>query len=344
MHLGAFITGAVTVLIVQDEWGTRFREGSGVALEHLTDIEQAISLPTSQEARAHLLRKEGLHVIETMPLGDPFHPVSGVLGVLSKIPLTLSRVQREGLSLVVEHIQTIQKIDHRQGESHHSSRDPYPASFVPGLVHELGSYLFGISATLDAFEARFAEQDMATKYGTTIRMSLDRMSTFVMELREFQEPPRLSLSTQDFESLLQHAIEKLQSTAANLNIDLQLHTGGCLTAVEADEQCLHMALVNVIDLALRQEPAGNPLIVHISTNRQDNRAMVCAYLDCSNWKFKNVDPSRLFEPFYFRASGLGRLTLPGARRVFESHGGSLTAEPGPEGGLRICFTLPSAVA
>ena len=101
---------------------------------------------------------------------------------------------------------------------------------------------------------------------------------------------------------------------------------------------------NVIDLALRQETAGSPLIVHVSTNRQDSRDMVCGYLDCSNWKFKNLDPTRLFEPFYFRASGLGRLTLPGARRVFESHGGTLTAEPGPEGGLRICFTLPSAVA
>ena len=242
MHLGARISGAVAVLIVQDEWGTRFREGSGVAPEQLADIEQAISCHASRGVGAHPPQEQRLHVIETWPLGDSSRHVVGVLGILSPSLLTLSKAQREGLSLVVEHIQTILKIDHRQGEPHHSSRDPYPASFVPGLIHELGSYLFGISATVDAFEARFADQDGVAKYGANIRTSLDRMSSFVMELREYQEPRRLSWSTQDFESLLEQAIKQLQPTAANLNVDLQLHTGGCLTAVEADEQCLRMAL------------------------------------------------------------------------------------------------------
>jgi signal transduction histidine kinase len=54
-----------------------------------------------------------------------------------------------------------------------------------------------------------------------------------------------------------------------------------------------------------------------------------------------VDLSRLFEPFYYRASGFGRLALPVARRVLEHHGGSLTAVPGPGGGVRLAFTLPA---
>jgi len=342
MLLAAVITGAATVLMLQDERGIWFRDGSGVLQDQLADIERAISRPTSGEIGGHLLQEQGLHVIEALPLGNPSHHVAGVLGVLSPIPITLSKAQRGGLDRVIEHIQTILEMDHQQRESR--PLDPYPASFVPGLIHELGSYLFGISATLDAFEARFAEQDLVAKYGANIRTSLDRMSAFVTELREYQDPRGLSWSTQDFESLLQQVIEQLQPNAANLSVDLRLHTDGCLTTVDVDGQGLHMALVNVIDFALRQETAGSQLTIHTSTNRQDNRGTVSGYLDCSNWKFNNVDPTRLFEPFYFRASGLGRLTLPGARRVFESLSGSLTAGPGPGGGLRISFTLPSVVA
>jgi two-component system sensor histidine kinase DctS len=54
-----------------------------------------------------------------------------------------------------------------------------------------------------------------------------------------------------------------------------------------------------------------------------------------------MDLSRLFEPFYYRASGFGRLALPVARRVLEQHGGSLTADHGPGGGVRLAFTLPA---
>jgi hypothetical protein len=81
--------------------------------------------------------------------------------------------------------------------------------------------------------------------------------------------------------------------------------------------------------------------LNVAPSRQGNRVVICGHLYFSSMKFKDVDPARLFEPFYFRVSGLGRLTLPGARRVFESHGGTLTAGPGPNGGMRISFMLPS---
>ena len=242
---------------------------------------------------------------------------------------------------LADHIQTIVTNDRQKLESRNAPRAPLATSFVPGLVHELGSFIFGISANLDAFEARFAELDEVTKYSANIRRSLDRMSAFKTELKEYGDPHRLSWETHDLEPLLQAALEHLAPSAEGRGIRLQLTLDGPLSPMNADGQNLLGAFINVIDLVLRQEAPGSVVVIRASMNRQGDRDMICGFVDCPSLKFKDVDPSRLFEPFYFRVSGLGRLTLPGARRVFESHGGTLTAGPGPEGGMRISFMLPS---
>lgn len=344
VYLGATIAGAATAMVLQDEVGTWYRDGCGVSIEQLIDIEIALSCRPAQEAWNTVRQEHGLQVIETLRLVDRSHHAIGTLVVLSPVPHMLSAAQREGLRILADHIESIVMIDQQKRESRHSPRAPKAASFVPGLVHELGSFAFGISANLDAFEARYGDQNQLSRYGANIRKSLDRMSAFIMELREYGDPQRLSWSTHDFENLLHEAVDQLEPAAARRNIDLELRVDGPMPPIGADEQSLRMAFIHIIDLALQQEVAGARLIIHASAKRQGTREVIVGYLDCSNLKFKDLDPARLFEPFYLRISGLGRLTLPGARRVFESHGGSLTAAPGPEGGTRISFILPALVA
>ncbi len=339
--IAAAFTGMLAALVLQDETGTWYRDSSGLTSEQLADLEHVLSPGSMEELEAHMLKEHGLEVIETLPLLDDCHRVIGILCVLSPDPLPLTEIQREGLRLLAEHIQTIVAMNHQKFESRTTPRAPSAASFVPGLVHELGSFIFGISANLDAFEARFAELEEVTKYGANIRRSLDRMSDFIVELREYGYPQRLSWSTLELEPLLREAIEHHRPMAAKNGIDLQLRVEGSPPVINADQQGLQSAFIRVIGLVLQQEEPGGRVILRVTPGRQGNRALIYGNLDFSSTKFKDVDPARLFEPFYFRVSGLGRLTLPGARRVFESHGGTLTAGPGPEGSMRISFMLPS---
>lgn len=341
--LAAALTETLAILILQDDIGTWYRDSSGLTSEQLADIEPALSHGPTDESGTSILLDHGLQIIEMLPLVDIYHRVIGTLSVLSKVPITLSVSQREGLKLLADHIQTIVTIDHQKLETRNIPRAPAAASFVPGLVHELGSFIFGISANLDAFEARFADMDEVTKYGANIRKSLDRMSAFIQELKEYGDPHLLSWSTHDLGLLLKEAIEHLGPSAARKSIQLLLDINGALSPVNADDQSLLSAFVNVIDMVLEREETGGDLVIHASTNRQGDRDMICGHLDCSSLKFKDIDPSRLFEPFYFRVSGLGRLALPGARRVFEAHGGTLTAGPGPGGGMRISFMVPAVL-
>jgi signal transduction histidine kinase len=244
---------------------------------------------------------------------------------------------------VVNQIQTLLSNGRQQLETRATPRAPSATSFVPGLVHELGSFIFGISANLDAFEARFAGLEDVSKYGATIRRSLDRMSAFIEELREYGDPQRYSWSELELAPLLKAAIEHQKAMAIEKAVDLQLNIHGIMPPLNADEQSLHAAFIHVIDFVLQHEESGGHVILQVETRRQGERSVISGHLDSSSLKFKDVDLARLFEPFYFRTSGLGRLVLPVARRVFESHGGNLTASSRPEGGIRIHFMLPEGL-
>ena len=341
--LAAAITGASTALVLQDETGIWYRDSSGLTPEQLMVLEPALTQGFTLESNVCLLQGHGFQVIEALPLVNVYHRVIGTLCVLSPVPLVLSASHHEGLSLVVGHLQQILTTEQQKLETRGTPRAPSATSFVPGLVHELRNFVFGISANLDVFKARFAGQEEISKYGTTIRKSLDRLNTFIEELREYGDPKSFKWAERQLEPLLREALEHLKSLVAGNHVDFQLHVEGPLPPLNVDEQSLRAAFIHLLNLVLQQEEAGGCVMLHLATRLQGERVLICGHLDGSGLKVKDVDLARLFEPFYFRASGLGRLALPLARRVFESHGGNLTAGPGPEGGMRISFTLPAVL-
>lgn len=342
--IAAALAGAPVALILQDDADAWYRDSSGLTSEQLATLEPALLQETSSGSERRLREEHGLLVIEALPLADDCRRAIGSLYVLSRDPLSLSGSQREALRLLAEHVQTIVAMDRRRSESRTTLRAPAAASFVPGLVHELGSFLFGISASLDALEARYAGMEDVGRYAANIRKSLDRMGDFVVELKEYGYPQRLSWTVLDLDPLLRVAIERNAPLAAKQGIDLQFHADGPLPKIHADGQGLQAALIRLLDLILQQEERGGRVVLTLAAGRQGNRELISGRLDFAGVKMKPVDPARIFEPFYFRVSGLGRLTLPGARRIFESHGGTLTASPGPDGGMRISFMLPSELS
>jgi signal transduction histidine kinase len=340
--LASAFTGAFTAVLLRDDTGIWYRDSSGLTTEQLADLESILAPRISPAANVRLLQGSELQVIEALPLLDINQHAIGTLCVLGPGSLALSACHRKGLELVAGHIQTVLTTDQQHLEMRTIPRAPSAASFVPGLVHELRNFMFGISANLDAFDARFVDQEEVSKYGVTLRKGLDRLSAFVAELRAFADPQTPSWTERPLEPLLREAFEHLKPLAERNQVELKLHCEGVLPALCMDEPSLCAAFIHLISLALQQEAPGGRTDLHLAARRHGERAVICGHLDGAGLKLKEVDLARLFEPFYFRGSGLGRLALPVARRVFEAHGGNLTAGPGPEGGMRINFMLPAA--
>jgi two-component system sensor histidine kinase PilS (NtrC family) len=211
---------------------------------------------------------------------------------------------------------------------------------VPGLVHELRNFIFGISGSLDALQARFGKVEDLGRYQAVMRDSLDRLNAFMDELADYGDPKALDWADADLELLLREAIEQHRAGAAAAGVELRLALQGPLP-VRADERSLCMVFTRLIGLAMSRQHRGGRVTVFAAAGLQGDRMVISGHLQSPGLAFPGLDLSRLFEPFYFRASGFGRLALPVARRVLEHHGGSLMAVPDPGGGVRLTFTLPA---
>lgn len=227
------------------------------------------------------------------------------------------------------------------GEQRSRPRGPAGSSFVPGLVHEMRNFIFGISGGLDALQARFGGLAEMAKDQEVFRASLERLNAFVDELGEYGDPEPPDWADGNLELLLREAIEQVRPRAVAAGVALGLELQGPLPPVRADERGLCMAFTRLIGLAVGHQAAGSRVTIRARASLQEDPPVIRGTVDSPRMELPGVDLTRLFEPFYYRASGFGRLALPVARRVLEQHGGSLTAGRGPGGGVRLGFTLPA---
>ena len=184
------------------------------------------------------------------------------------------------------------------GEQRSRPRGPAGSSFVPGLVHEMRNFIFGISGSLDALQARFGGMEELAKYQTVLRASLDRLSAFVDELGDYGDPKPAVWAEGDLELLLREAVEQLRPRAAAAGVELRLELQGPLPPVRADERGLCMAFTRMIGLAVGHQDAGSRVTIRVEAGLQEDPRVIRGAVESPRMELPGVDLSRLFEPFY----------------------------------------------
>lgn len=114
--------------------------------------------------------------------------------------------------------------------------------------------------------------------------------------------------------------------------------------IQGVEELLHSALENVVRNGLRYTTPNGPVAVSLARSA-DGRSAVINIGDHGPG-VPSADLPRLFQPFYRvseardRQSGGAGVGLAIAERAIRLHGGTITAENCPAGGLRVTITLP----
>ncbi|MBV1854444.1 HAMP domain-containing histidine kinase [Catellatospora sp. NEAU-YM18] len=112
--------------------------------------------------------------------------------------------------------------------------------------------------------------------------------------------------------------------------------------VNGDPVLLERLVRNLVDNAIRHNRPGGSL--HVTTGTTADHATIT--VRNSGAVIPTADVERLFEPFQrlapertadTRSTGLG---LAIVRSIVRAHGGTVTAAPGEEGGLRVTVALP----
>ncbi|MDQ3684155.1 MAG: PAS domain S-box protein [Acidobacteriota bacterium] len=217
-------------------------------------------------------------------------------------------------------------------------------SLVAGVAHEVRNPLFGISSTLDAFEARFGAQKEHERYISVLRTELDRMNSLMKDLLELGKPLAGEFYQGSIKDLLDQAVRSCAPLAARSGVEILNRSDENLPPLKMERRRVIQVFQNLIENAIHHTPPGGTITVEAEeVEEEDGRWIECRVKDTGSG-FQPEDLKRIFEPFFTKrrkGSGLG---LSIVQRIMEEHSGTVTAGNRPEGGAIMTIRFPLKVS
>lgn len=216
--------------------------------------------------------------------------------------------------------------------------------FMADVSHELRTPLSILRGELEAIEDGVRSLDHASM--KSLQAEVGMLSKLVDDLYELSLADVGALTYRKSECVLNDVLKESlamfqeRCNAAQLDIDMELPAQPLV--LEADAKRLQQLFSNLLENAVRYTDPGGRVEIRAS---QEDDAVCVSIMDSA----PGVDPQqlpRLFERFYRgeasrnRASGGAGLGLAICHSIALAHGGSLTADHSPLGGLWLNLRLP----
>lgn len=267
-------------------------------------------------------------------------PASGKTWVVSASPLP---TDGEGPGRVVLNFQDVSETARLKERLRQTETMAAIGSVVAGVAHEVRNPLFSISATLDAFEARFGQTEGYGRYLGVLRGEIGRLTTLMRDLLEFGRPSQPTLGECQIEDAIRGAIQGCETVLREKKVEVVWPSEApTLPLVLADRGRMTQVLQNLIENAVHYCPPGGR--VHLTLSRRgrgDNERVECSVRD-SGPGFDVADLPQLFQPFFTRRRGGTGLGLSIVKRIVYDHGGDVFAWNHPEGGAVVTIRLRRA--
>src|SRR5204863_2821881 len=117
-------------------------------------------------------------------------------------------------------------------------------ALVAGVAHEVRNPLFGIAASIDAFEAEFGSGEGAAEYMTTLRNDVARLSRLMHDLLEYGRPQATDRHVQSVEPVIAEAIRVCTPRARQRHIEIQQQIEEPLPRISIDADRMLAVLKN----------------------------------------------------------------------------------------------------
>jgi len=228
--------------------------------------------------------------------------------------------------------------------THFRTAEEIKSTFISIVSHELRTpvaLIKGYASTLRRDDAKWDRSTINDSLAV-IEEEADRLSRMIDDLLDASRLQAGGLSLNRSDVSVPLLAERL---AERFRVQLKKHTIVAdfpknYPVILADENRLEQVLSNLISNAIKYAPAGEILI---SGQVRPEQVIICVSDEGPGIEARDLP--HIFDRFYrstkavknTKGAGLG---LYLARAIIEAHGGRIWADPKPDSGAQICFSLP----
>ena len=213
-------------------------------------------------------------------------------------------------------------------------------ALVAGVAHEVRNPLFGISATLDAFAARFKRRTEYQRYVSILQGEVCRLSELMQQLLDYGKPFLLEMSAECPREVMRVALAACQPLAAAARVELAEEAELELPSVRIDRNRMLQVFQNLLENAIQHSPRGARVVFRAAAAVVGEREGVRFSVEDAGPGFSPEDLPHIFEPFFTRRRGGTGLGLSIVQRIVEQHDGEIIPGNLPQGGAVIAVLLP----
>ena len=220
------------------------------------------------------------------------------------------------------------------------------SDFVAAVTHELKTPVASIRLVGDTLSnGRYTSSKTVQEYAGLLSVEASRLGTSIDNLltyaRYSSSPAASASDLADVEpaDLVEDALQAVRPVLANLEFDLVVDVPPDLPRICIDRSAMIRALDNIVDNAIKYSTTDK----HLAVRGRATARNVTLTVHDRGTGIARKDLSRVFERFYrggnvtVSGSGLG---LPIAKRIVESHGGSIEVRSVVGSGTEVDVTLP----
>ncbi|MEN6405649.1 MAG: ATP-binding protein [Thermoguttaceae bacterium] len=215
------------------------------------------------------------------------------------------------------------------------------ARLAGGLAHEIKNPLSTIRMNMELLAEDFRESDAprerrAMKKIELVQHECQRLQDLLDNFLRFTKAHRLNLQPSDLNEQVRQVLDFYAPKAKDSRVEVVDYLAGNLPTVLLDREAFRGSLLNLAINAEQAMPDGGQLVVR-TYGTPDGVALDLIDTGCG---MDEATRAKVFDAFFTMKRGGSGLGLPTARKIIESHGGTIQLQSEPGRGTQVTIKLP----
>jgi PAS domain S-box-containing protein len=231
-----------------------------------------------------------------------------------------------------------------QSQLQRSDRLAALGTLAAGLAHEIKTPLTSVLLFSRHLARRFDDEHFRERFQSLVPRELERINRIVERLLELARPPRLSFSLVRLPALLERVVELHAAQLEARRVVVVREFARDVPPIQADEEALYQAFVNVVSNAIEALTAGGRLTLSLGwcdgpgRSRAFSRRVAVEVADTGTG-IATADTEHVFTPFFTTKEGGTGLGLAIAHKIIQDHGGTIDFRSLPDVGTTFRIVL-----